>query len=55
MAPFTVKDPRGTVDLQVPPEWKCDCYLLPCSKELQDGTQNETTTQKFRILLYSLP
>jgi len=27
-----VKDPRGTVDLQVPTEWKCDCYLLPYSR-----------------------
>lgn len=31
MAPFRVKDPRGAVDLQVPPEWKCDCHLLPYS------------------------
>lgn len=37
MAPFTVKDPRGTVDLQVPLEWKCDCYLLPYSKRATRG------------------
>lgn len=32
MAPFTQKDPRGTVDLLVPPHWKRDCCLLTQSK-----------------------
>lgn len=50
-----VKDPRGTVDLQVPPGWKCDCCLLPRSKCATRWNTKWNHPPKSRILLYSLP
>lgn len=50
-----VKDPRGTVDLQVPPGWKCDCCFLPRSKCATRWNTKWNHPPKSRILLCCLP